>query len=801
MSLKRFEIKWQELSLQKPGIKVFLLGFCLFLILISLIITIPDPLFQKPYATVLESREGRLLGARIASDGQWRFPPVDALPENIRTCFLQFEDQYFYIHPGINPVSIFRALKQNIQKGHIVSGGSTITMQTARMALGNRPRTIKQKLIEIWLALRIEIRYSKKEILNIYASNAPFGGNAVGISAASWRYFGRPVQELSWAEAANLVVLPNAPGLIFPGKKDEVLLEKRNRLLAKLLHKGKIDSLTYNLAVAEPLAGKPKPLPMHAMHLLDRNIKEGASEKTIKSTLNYNLQLNVNQIVNDNYLNLKFNHIYNAAALVIDIKTGQVLAYTGNAGYRDPVDHGQEVDIITSRRSPGSLLKPFLYAMAIDDGLITPKQLLPDIPIYFQGFAPRNFDKQFRGAVPAHLALRSSLNVPFVSLLREYGYEKFHFNLLRLGLSSLDQAAGHYGLSIILGGGEVTLWEVAGLYAGLARNLEYFNNKKGAERYNECAFQPLSFYLNEQNTEKKTAEYAISAAATWHTLQAMQMLRRPDTQSNWQQFGNSRAIAWKTGTSYGYKDGWAIGMNSNYLVASWVGNADGEGRPGLTGVAAAAPLMFSIFEILGGEAVFNLPDADMAQLNICKKSGRIASDICPETEVVPVAKESLKTARCTYHKNLHLDATQSFLVHSGCYPVNMMVTRPWFMLPPSQAWFYKRHNADFSLPPVMMDACSDYAQGKMEMIYPRNFTKVFVPVEIDGVLGRVVFEAAHYNPDAKIFWYLDDQFVGETSQNHQLGLFPEAGLHLLSLVDEQGRELSVPFEAINDRGF
>jgi penicillin-binding protein 1C len=771
------------------------------LLLIGLIIPIPDPLFKKPYATILESKEGQLLAARIAGDGQWRFPPANSLPENYKTCLLVFEDKYFHRHPGINPVSIFRAVYQNLKAGRIVSGGSTITMQVARMSMGNKPRTIVQKMVEIWLAFRIEIKYSKEDILNLYANNAPFGGNVVGLSAASWRYYSRSPNHLSWAEAANMVVLPNAPGLMFPGKNDEKLLNKRNRLLSDLKQKNIIDGMTYQLSVAEPLANRPNPLPALAMHLLDRGMKEGHGETRILTTLDNKLQITVNELVKSYHQNLNFKQIHNAATLVADIRTGEVLAYIGNAGLGESIDHGQEVDIITSRRSPGSLLKPFLYAMSIDDGLITPQQLLPDIPVYYQGFAPKNFDKQFRGAVPANLALRSSLNVPFVSLLKDYTYEKFHYQLTNMGLKSLNRPAGHYGLSIILGGGDVTLWEMTGLYASLARTLYTYNESKGLNRYDVSNFSRLDYHLNSKIKSEKTSEYRLSAGAAWHTLKAMQMLRRPDAESNWQQFSNSQSIAWKTGTSFGHKDAWAIGLNSDYVVGVWIGNADGEGRPDLTGVAAAAPLMFGIFEVLGGNANFPMPVADMEMVSVCKQSGQKASTICPETELLPIAKNAVKTSSCAYHRQLHLDATRKYMVNSMCYPVHEMVTMPWFILPPAQAWFYKRFNADFSLPPEYKDDCNAQAKGQMEMIYPRNFTKVFVPVEIDGQQGKVVFEAAHQNPEVRIFWYLNDEYIGETFRIHQLGLFPLAGTHLLSLVDEFGRELSVPFEAINDRRF
>ncbi len=776
-----------------------LAGFVI-IVLIFLLIPIPDQLFDHPYATVLVSKDGGLLGARIADDGQWRFPPVDSLPENYIKCLLQFEDRHFYKHPGINLFSIARAVRQNIKAKRIVSGGSTITMQIARMAMGNKPRTISQKLIEVWLALRIELKYSKDEILSLYANNAPFGGNVVGISAAAWRYYGRSPFHLSWAEVANLAVLPNAPGLAFPGKNDHRLLAKRNRVLSELENDGIIDNTTHRLSSAEPLPNKPKQLPVIAPHLLDRCIKEGLAQTTIISTIDHKMQISVNELVNAYHLIYKFKQIHNAAAIIADIESGEGLAYVGNVTTDSPVNHGQHVDIINSRRSPGSLLKPILYALTIDKGLITPNQLLPDIPVYYQGFTPQNFDKQFKGAVQANLALRSSLNVPFVSLLKDYGYEKFHYDLTHLGLESLDKPASHYGLSLILGGGEVKLWEMAGLYAGMVRNLQSFNRNKGVKRYKANDFRQLSYVKPKEDPRvMRIAESRISASATWHMLKAMQELRRPDAESNWRRFSNSKSIAWKTGTSYGHKDAWAIGLNSNYVVGVWLGNADGEGRPDLTGVSAAAPLMFRIFEGLDGDAVFQMPVADMTMINICKQSGSRASKICPDTKLIPIAKGASSTATCKHHQIIHLDKTNKYMVNSKCYPIQKMKEKPWFVLPPTQAWYYKKFNANYTEPPEYLRECIPQANETMEMIYPKKFTKVFVPIEIDGQQGKVVFEAAHRNQDTKVFWFLDDRYVGETRQIHQMGLFPSAGRHQLSLVDDKGRELSVVFEAINDR--
>ena len=792
-------VKKHIISMKSKMSKIYkFLLICLFVVLlIGLLIPIPHPLFDNPYATVLESSDGQLLGARIATDGQWRFPPADSLPENYKICLLEFEDRYFYNHPGINPFAIIRAIKQNLKAGRVVSGGSTITMQIARMARGNRSRTLPQKLVEIWLALRIELKYSKDEILQIYADNAPFGGNVVGISAASWRYYGRSLYELSWAEAANLAVLPNAPGLAFPGTNDRALVAKRNRILLAILKNQTIDSTTYKLSISEPLPGKPKTLPMMAMHLLDKSIADGLAETKVKSTIDYTLQNTINKIVEDYHRIFSFKQIHNAAAIVADIESGNIVAYIGNVGMNSTNDHGQQVDVISSRRSPGSLLKPILYALSIDKGIITPNHLLPDIPVYYQGFAPQNFDKKFKGAVPANKALRSSLNVPFVSLLRDYTYEQFHYDLKNLGIESLDKPAGHYGLSIILGGGEVTLWEMVGLYAAIARSLQTYNINKGEKRYNTHDFRSLEYISDQHKTSIELSKDAkISASSTWHMLKAMQELRRPDSETNWQQFGSSKSIAWKTGTSYGHKDAWAVGLNSNFVVGVWLGNADGEGRPDLTGVLAAAPLMFRIFETLGGNGNFPMPIADMTMMKICRQSGNKASNNCPETDLVPISNSANTTSTCKHHRIVHLDQSGNYQVNSICYPVGKMLEKPWFILPPAQAWYYKQFNTNYLEPPDFLDGCIPEGDF-LEMIYPKQYTKVFVPIEIDGNPGRVVFEAAHRNPNSKVFWYLNDEYMGETSNVHQMGLFPSAGAHLLSLVDEQGRTLSVPFEATN----
>lgn len=773
--------------------------FAFILVFITFLVFTPVPTFEHtPYATVLESSDGSLLGARIASDGQWRFPLEDTIAEKFKQSILYFEDEYFYWHFGVNPISIGKAIVQNFRAGKIIRGGSTISMQVARLYRGNRPRRITEKVIEIFLTLKLELILSKEEILNLYAAHAPYGGNVVGVTAAAWRYYGRPPEMLSWAESATLAVLPNSPSLIYPGKNSQVLLTKRNRLLDKLAQKGVIDTSTASLSKAEPLPGAPQPLPNHAAHLLTRTIKEGGEGKKVRTTIDYKLQKTLKEKVQRHHLRMKENYIHNAAAIVVEIATGNVLAYVGNVDTEG--QQGQHVDIITSNRSTGSVLKPILYAAAIDEGLILPRQLLPDIPVFLKGFAPQNFDKKFHGAVPANKALTRSYNVPFVHLLQDYGYEKFHQKLQVIGLRSLNKPAGHYGLSMILGGAESSLWEVSGVYASMARSLFNYFKRPVGKQYSQSDYHANTYVIREREEGHLYHTGPISASAIGHMLSAMQDLNRPEEQSGWERYTSSSDISWKTGTSYGFKDAWAIGLNKKYVVGVWLGNADGEGRPELVGVKAAAPLLFDIFSHLKVDERIPMPEYGQITLSVCEASGFKAGAYCRHTRLEKLPTNASRTETCPYHQLLHLDAQEQHQVSSACYPVSQMKTKPWFILPPTQAWYFKQYNADYTEPPEFLANCRGQSDKNefMELIYPRSYTKVFVPKEIDGTLGASVFEVAHRNPAATIYWHLNEEYIGSTVNKHQLGLSPPRGRHKLHLVDDQGRELMLAFEVISE---
>lgn len=749
-----------------------------FLILIALYLIVPAPKFENPHSTVVLSSDGRLLGAHIAKDEQWRFPPEDALPEKYKISVVNFEDRFFYYHPGVNLVSIFRSLFLNIKQRKIVSGGSTITMQVARMSGNNPPRTIGRKIYEMAISLKMELKYSKKEILNSYASNAPFGGNVVGIDAAAWRYFGRNASELSWSEAALLAVLPNAPSLIYPGKNNPTLKKKRDKLLGILYEREFIDSTTLILSEAEPLPAALFSMPEMSPQLVSKFLNKTEGGKYL-TTIDYDLQENLittgNRLMQINAQN----EIHNLAAIVADIKTGQILAYIGNLN-SNTSEHAGNVDMITAERSTGSILKPFLYASMLESGELLPDMLVRDVPVEFYGYSPKNYDLKYNGAVPASQALSRSLNVPAVEMLRNYGPDRFLLMLRAMGFKSFDKTADYYGLSLILGGGETSLLELVSCYAKMAGILNNYPKEK--QDYNE-----LSYLNREEDVAEGNIDFPLSAGSIWYTFKALRDVNRPFERLGWENFTSSSQIAWKTGTSFGFRDAWAIGFNSDYVVGVWAGNADGEGRTGLTGVSCAAPFLFDIFDFLNTDNWFNEPYAEMEEVDICVESGHRTSLQCTHIKKMFIPKSGQLSEICPYHKTFHLSSDSLFRVNASCYKPSEMKHVSWFVLPPAQEYYYKKqHSFYISLPPLRPGCEEDSDYQYIELLYPGNTEGIYIPIEHDGRRGKIIFEASHRNGNETLFWHLDNKFVGETKIIHQIGLTPSPGIHLLTIVDSKG---------------
>ena len=751
---------------------------------------LPDTLFDAPTSTVVYASNGGLIGARIANDGQWRFPQMDSVPLRFQQAVLLFEDEHFYRHPGFNPVSIVKAIVHNL--GHKSRrGGSTITQQIIRMSRHNRKRTYWEKCIEIFLATRLEFRHSKEELLEIYTSHTPYGGNVVGLAAAAWRYFGVPPHELSWGQAASLAVLPNAPALIFPGRNEALLLEKRNRLLKKLRERDIIDGTTYTLALSEPLPQKPVALPDLAPHLTERIRQEHPGER-IMSSVDPRLQQRLNLLAERHYRQLSQNEIHNLAILVLEVETKKVLAYVGNSPSGS--QHANHVDIITRDRSTGSILKPFLFASLLDEGQVLPHSLVADVPTVINGYHPQNFDRKHRGAVPVSLALSRSLNVPAVRLLRTYGLEKFHNKLRSMNFASLDRPASHYGLSLILGGGESSLWEVTGGYAGMASTLNHY--VASSSTYHDGEYTAPSYLLegNVSFGEERFDAPFIGAGAIYSTFLAMYQVNRPEGDENWTFFDSSRPIAWKTGTSFGFKDAWAVGTTPKYTIGVWAGNADGEGRPGLTGIAAAAPLLFDVLDVLPDSGWFQEPLDDLVELELCAQSGFRASLHCDAVIKEFVPARGTRSGPCPFHQQIFLDASGNFRVNSDCEPLEDMRARNWFVLPPTQEYFYAMSHPNYrNLPPFRAD-CSGQLQHLMEFIHPRAGESILIPKVLGGAVRDVVLKLAHQQANATVYWYLDNTYMGKTEDFHELVMDIEPGAYLLTAVDGQGNRIQQDLE-------
>lgn len=740
-----------------------------------------------PYSPVIFAQDGSLLSARIASDGQYRFPCSNEVNERYKIAVIAQEDNRFYYHPGVDPFAIMRAFFHNVFRGEIISGGSTITMQMARIERGGE-RTLYNKVSESLLALLLEIGHSKKDILAQYSCHVPMGGNIVGIETAAWAYFLRAPQDLSWAESALLSVLPNNPSLIHLGKGREKLKIKRDRLISRLEKKGYLSKIDAELAIAEPLPAQPKALPRYTPHLLDT--LAGISEdrlfhKPFLSTINKEKQILAGNIFNRYAGMLKKQGVGNAAMIIIENDTGEVKAYIGN----NPDSEGGAIDIVRSERSTGSILKPFLYASMMESGIITPQMLVPDIPTMFEGYEPENFDHSYRGAVTASQALAASLNVPAVRLLKKYGVARFRDELVAAGLTTVRRSADNYGLSLILGGAEATLFELSGIYSAMARML-----------LNEEDISFVSRPVVLQGEKIIPNRFFASRGSVWLVFESLVEANRPDLDSFWRVFTSNRKIAWKTGTSIGMRDAWAIGADASWTVGVWAGNADGSDVSGLTGMSVAAPLMFEIFRALPSREWFKKP-SDLKQLRLCAESGLIASEDCPEV-FAELPEKAVAGEPCQYHHTIHLSRSGN-RVHSGCADVGSMKHEVRFVLPPVLEYYYRNYHPEYKMLPPWEKGCqqTDNTGSNREfgIVYPAEGAKIYIPVTISGEKGKVVLRAVHRSPNSTIYWHLDGEYIGKTTLFHEVAVDVEPGKHNLTIVDQSGGMAQKNFTVLGEQ--
>ena len=736
---------------------------------------------RRDYSQTILAKDSTILRVFLNDEQQWCLSPKlqSTVPNNLKVAVTTFEDQYFDYHSGVNPLAIARAIYLNVKNRRVVSGGSTITMQLARM-IKRQPRTLENKFLEMLLALKLEWKYSKEEILKDYLTHAPYGSNIRGYLAASHRYFGKEPRNLTWSEAATLAVLPNAPGLIFPTKNTDKLLKKRNALLLRLFEDNEIDSETYELSLLEKIPDHIFPFPLAAPHLTDRIHSENQLP-VIVTSIDQHIQSETDFFVKQHSSQLAQMGIENACAMVVDNTSGNVLSYVGSQDYND-LDHHGRVDGIRANRSSGSILKPFLYALSLDEGLVLPKTLIKDVPTYFESFVPSNASEKFQGIVPANQALIHSLNVPAVRLLNAYGVSNFYNSLKAAGVESLFRNADDYGLPLILGGAEVNPWDMAAMYRGISRG---------------GIFEGISFYQSrDQNLPNE--QRLVSGAASYLVLEELKELIRPGLEFYWKKYSSQVPIAWKTGTSYGHKDAWAVGTTPQWTIVVWVGNFEGLSNKNISGMRSAGPLLFSILNALPVDQKlkwFEPNRSDFMPVKICKETGFYPNEFCENIETVNAPQGMKPLKICPYHQRFFLSPDHKHVVCSHCWSGNQVAQT--FLKYTPDVNYYLRENGNLIVQePEHNPACPiGKEQGVLEIIYPRNNTNVFVPKDFDGKYQPIIGRVATQFPNRELFWYIDDEFLGSSLNNSSLPLNPLPGNHTLTIVDTEGNKDQVKFSA------
>ncbi len=744
-----------------------------------LAVPLPDPPFPDCYGTVVLDAGREVLHASLAPDQQWRLRlGEEPLSPKLAAAVVAFEDRRFWHHPGIDPLAVARAAVQDLRAGAIVSGASTLTMQVARLMRPKR-RTLANKLLEMAQAVKLELHYSKQELLRLYLEHAPYGGNLVGVTAASLRLFGRPPSRLTWAEAATLAVLPNAPTVVTTRRNRERLLERRNRLLERLHRRGEIDLATLRESLAEPLPDPDgHPMPRFSPHLA-RRAAAVAPGRVVRTTVERSLQEGFEALAGRHARWLSRQGIDNLAVLAVETETGAVRAYVGSPDFFD-LAHAGQVDGVVAPRSSGSVLKPFLYALAFDAGLLHPSSLMRDVPVYFGDYAPVNADLGFSGVVRARDALVRSLNVPPTLLLEQVGVPELHSLLSRAGMTTLFRPPSDYGLSLILGGAETTLWDLAGLYRGLARDGRFDGLTVLADR------------------PAKPGPNLLSPAACRTTLDILTEVRRPDDDGvDRTLFGPRRRVAWKTGTSFGKRDAWAVGVTPGWVVAVWVGNFSGRGNASLGGAAAAAPILFAALELLPDEGPGRWfePPLDVRSVTLCAETGYRAGPDCPHPIRSTQPRRAPPLPPCRFHRAYWIDRGSGLEVCSRCWgPPGSTERQVRLVLPPDAAHILRRSGHVVASPPTHRPGCPMPAADRpLRLLYPAPGATLVVPRDLGGERQRVTLRAAHASAAATLYWYLDQRFEGATRGEHSVSLALAAGRHRLEVVDQDGRAAETRF--------
>lgn len=728
------------------------LVYCICFIVL-LVLLIPIPSYSPSYSKTLVDKNNELISAVVSNEGQWHLPLDQEVPELLQKAIMLYEDEYFYFHPGINPVSVIKSIYANIRSGKIKRGASTITMQVMRIRNKSSSRSILMKCYESMAALKYSLFNRKSRVLREWCEIAPFGGNTIGARTAAFRYFKRSLHQLSIAEMALLAVMPNTPTTINLSVNRDLLFKRRNRLLAKMARNKVITQDDYELGKEEELPEYPYQVPAEAPHLLASLVKEYPQSTLFQTTIDRSIQSKVTQLINEESELLQAEEINNMAAIVVDVTKNELVAYIGNSKQKS--GNFAYVDVLQSYRSYGSLLKPLLYGLALESGTHLPKEYIADTPVNYGEFRPENFDKKFRGIVPLDDIIIQSLNVPSVRLLHELGLNNFYGLIQKLKIKGINKGPDHYGLSVILGGGETTPWEMARIYKGLAQNYLGYAHPYG----------PVKVVTNDKS--QNSISYTFSPFSIEYTISAMSNLSRPREEKSWQLFGYDHKIAWKTGTSYGHKDAWAAGFNGQYQVLVWVGNEIGEGRKDLTGIVRAAPVMFKIFNSLPQKSWFtSKPNLNLKNsLLVCKETGMLKGSLCKNVYSLKTPHTSHHLKTCSHHA-IDISGDTILKFH------------------PLVEYYYSAFNPTYKI---------QSSANAVKLIYPSDGMKIYLP-KINAATKNS-FKAECIGTGSRIHWYLNDQFLS-TTNTHELLINVNPGTYKLFIVDDEGRSDECHFEVI-----
>jgi penicillin-binding protein 1C len=743
---------------------------CLFLLF--LLLNIIFPLRDKvEYSTIVTDSKGEVVNAFLTKDDKWRMKTeLNEISPLLRKTIIAKEDKYFYSHPGINVVAIGRAFFKNLLRMKRTSGASTITMQIAK-ALEPRKRTAVVKFIEMFRALQLEWKYDKDEILQLYLNLVPYGGNIEGVKAASLLYFKKNPDHLSLAEITALSIIPNRPSSLMVGYNNDLIMQERNRWLKKFAEAKVFTAKEIEDALSEPLTASRSIVPHFIPHL-SYHLKKQKAGDVIKTNIVLNTQLKTEKLVEDYVRSLRLQNIRNASVVIIDNKTHNVVTYVGSGNFADTTDGGQ-VNGAAAIRQPGSTLKPLLYGLCIDDGLLTPKAIIEDVAVNYSGYAPENYDQKFNGYVTLEYALEHSLNIPAVKSLKLLGKDELIEKLKAVNFNQIKKDQNKLGLSLILGGCGTTLEELTGLFSAFA---------------NDGVFVTPNYI--QSNASSKTVR-VLSAAANYMITDILSKVNRPDFPLNWQATERMPRIAWKTGTSYGRRDAWSIGYNKKYTVGVWVGNFSGQGVPELSGANTATPLLFKIFNTVdyNNDGEWFAPPQDFDVRQVCSETGLPPGPNCTNLlsdYFIPLISS---TTTCQHLQEIKVSADETISYCNNCAPESGYKKKMYRIIDPEMQQYFFTNNIAFNKVPVHNPECETIFKGNGPRITsPLNGNEYFInkkspePLQLAAAVGNDV---------SKLYWYVNDKFYKITSAREKQFFIPDEGPVKISCTDDKGRNRDI----------